>query len=112
MQTEATTRRPQPSFLRQTIRERVTDMFPREVNVILLYGSRARGDANDDSDWDVLVVLHDHVDPGPVRRRLLELTGDLVERHDELVQFVALRWKDANDAVGLVENAAREGVRL
>jgi uncharacterized protein len=25
---------------------------------ILLYGSRARGDAQDDSDWDILVILN------------------------------------------------------
>ena len=25
--------------------------------IVLLYGSRARGDANEDSDWDVLILL-------------------------------------------------------
>jgi len=38
------------------IREIGTAGLPKDSHIIL-YGSRARGDANDDSDWDLLVLL-------------------------------------------------------
>lgn len=40
---------------------------------IILYGSRARGDAGSDSDWDFLVLLD-----GPVDRRRMERVRDAV----------------------------------
>ncbi len=33
-----------------------------EVDKIILFGSRARGDYTEDSDWDVLVVTKEEVD--------------------------------------------------
>jgi predicted nucleotidyltransferase len=36
--------------------ERIVAHFP-EVERIILFGSRARGDARPDSDWDFLVVI-------------------------------------------------------
>src|SRR5688572_4605743 len=43
---------------------------------VILYGSRARGDAEPDSDWDLLVLVARLVDPqltAAIRRRLYEL---------------------------------------
>lgn len=37
---------------------RVGENNLRPGNHLVLYGSRARGDANADSDWDVLVLLN------------------------------------------------------
>lgn len=50
---------------------------------ILLFGSRARGEAAPDSDWDLLIVLEGPVDHGRearIRRRLydLELEADAI----------------------------------
>lgn len=42
------------SFI-QTIRER----FPGKIDRVIVYGSKARGDAGPDSDLDVLVILKD-----------------------------------------------------
>lgn len=39
------------SMIRDTIRE------AEPTAQIILYGSRARGDAREDSDWDVLVIV-------------------------------------------------------
>jgi predicted nucleotidyltransferase len=43
---------------------------------VVLYGSRARGDSNADSDWDFLVLVDGPVDDGRVdriRHRLYEI---------------------------------------
>lgn len=34
------------------------------AEMIVLFGSRARGDADDDSDWDICVLLPDGIKPG------------------------------------------------
>ena len=40
----------------EQIRQLATEKLPKSVH-IYLYGSRARGDSKEDSDWDILVVL-------------------------------------------------------
>lgn len=43
------------------IRDKVSQIVPKGATVIL-FGSRARGDAREDSDWDVLILLDkDHI---------------------------------------------------
>lgn len=32
-------------------------LFPNDEGEVWLYGSRARGDAKDDSDWDLIILL-------------------------------------------------------
>jgi predicted nucleotidyltransferase len=49
---------------------------------IILYGSRARGDAHAESDWDFLILLHGTVDDertDRVRHRLYDLEWDCGE---------------------------------
>ena len=36
---------------------RLRDRFPREIEGIKLYGSKARGESNNESDVDVLIVV-------------------------------------------------------
>ena len=40
----------------EKIRQKAHDVAPKGA-VVMLYGSRARGDDRPDSDWDVLVLL-------------------------------------------------------
>ena len=39
------------------IENTVRDIMPLDAR-ILLFGSRARGDARPDSDWDILIILN------------------------------------------------------
>lgn len=51
-----------PTRIRQEIRPRLRAAFHDRLREVLLYGSEARGEAREDSDLDLLVVL-----AGPVR---------------------------------------------
>ncbi|WP_143288698.1 nucleotidyltransferase domain-containing protein [Calderihabitans maritimus] len=35
----------------------LNDLYPGEIRLVQLFGSRARGDARQDSDYDVLIAL-------------------------------------------------------
>lgn len=37
-------------------------VFENLPGAVFLYGSRARGEAKDDSDWDILIVTDDSID--------------------------------------------------
>ncbi|MGD1969333.1 MAG: nucleotidyltransferase domain-containing protein [Desulfobacterales bacterium] len=69
-----------PKDLMQKVKEAVLEM---ETNAeILLYGSRARGDSIEQSDWDFLILLDGNVDDhrtDKIRHRLYELEWELGE---------------------------------
>lgn len=45
----------------ETLCEQIRSESDRKVSKVILFGSRARGDAKPDSDWDLLVVLADEI---------------------------------------------------
>ena len=50
-----------------------------EVDKIILFGSRARGDYREDSDWDILIVVGNKVDKGVLDKYWLEVGRELVK---------------------------------
>lgn len=82
---------------------------------IILYGSRARGDAEPDSDWDFLVLLEGEVDP--IRKttlwhRLWDLERDLEQVICPLVRSREEWESPLRQAMPLHRNIEREGIVL
>ena len=61
----------QPDVLDRMVARVVSAMAPE---AIYLFGSRARGDASADSDYDLLVIVSDSA---PAERRSLSVTADI-----------------------------------
>ncbi len=57
------TTKPQDNPVLKRFRTAVTEIYGDRVERVVLYGSRARGDAREDSDYDVAVSLRDYA-PG------------------------------------------------
>ena len=69
--------------VKQTVREIAPDAD------IILYGSRARGDAQAESDWDFLILLDGVVDDArtdAIRHRLYEIEWDCDEVLSSMVR--------------------------
>ncbi len=58
--------RPRPDLVPAELLKRVVGYF--DPQAVILFGSRARGDGNEDSDYDLLVVL---ADDAPAEKRTL-----------------------------------------
>jgi predicted nucleotidyltransferase len=76
----------------------------------VLFGSRARGDARDDSDYDVVVVV-DRRSP-EIREILLSIEVDLLDRRGSLVACLLRNEREwaASQGLPIGLNVAREGV--
>jgi len=90
------------------VRER---LGPR-VRKVVLFGSRARGDAREDSDYDDVVVV-DRRSP-EVRETLLAIEVNLLDRRGSLVACLLRDEREwaASQGLPIGLNVAREGVPL
>jgi uncharacterized protein len=59
--------------------------YGARLDRVVLYGSRARGNAAPDSDYDIAVFLHDMPDRAAELNRLADLGTDLLYATGELV---------------------------
>jgi hypothetical protein len=60
-------------------RNAVTEAYgPARTERVVLFGSRARGDANDESDYDVAVFLRDLGDPFAEMDRLADISTSIL----------------------------------
>jgi predicted nucleotidyltransferase len=101
----------------QRLLERAVDSI-REIEPsarLILFGSRARGEAREDSDWDVLVLLEGALAANrvaAVRRRLYEIEWET----GYLLSVIVRSSRDWNSsltkATPFYRNVEREGVEV
>lgn len=94
------------------IKSRVLEFDPSAE--IILYGSQARGDAREDSDWDVLVLTEGPADfeqERKLRHRLYDIT---IETGAPISVKLRNReeWESTNWMTPVYQYIAEEGVAL
>jgi len=97
----------------QDLRIGLQQLYGYKAPRIMLYGSYARGDANEHSDVDILLLFTDPIKPGPEIRRLSYLSAELNLRYQLLVSLQPVSEEQLQDADGpFWANVRREGVMI
>ena len=95
------------------ISEKAKTLTPKGADVIL-FGSQARGDARDDSDWDVLILLDkDRISPSDYDQYtypLRELGWDMGECVNTVL-YTKRDWQKET-ASPFYQNVEKEGIRI
>ena len=92
------------------LRDRVRSRLGKHLRRIILFGSRARGDAHPDSDYDLLVVV-DEVNSN-VKDTIDEIAGEMLYEFGIVVSAFPTSEESvqAHPYSPLLMNIAREGV--
>ena len=95
------------------LRRRLKQIYGSRLVKLVLYGSQARGDAVDESDIDVLVVLNGPVDIGEEIGRTGGAVASISLENDCLVSCAFVGDGDfTNGAAPFLQNVRREGVAI
>jgi len=89
------------------------DLYGHRLREALVFGSHARGDAEDGSDLDVALVLDAFDDPSRELEYTAELVTSLSLRHGLVIALFPIRLQDwVERRSPLLLNIRREGVRI
>jgi uncharacterized protein len=95
------------------IKSKILDKDP-EADIIL-FGSHARGTANEDSDWDILILLNTaNVSRKTEQEYRHELFDVELEIGEPISTFVYSKtdWETKHSVTPLYYNISREGIRI
>jgi len=96
----------------ETLQESLADRLGPHLREVWLFGSRARGDARESSDYDVLILVDEKTQA--VRDRILDVQVEILDRYDALVATILRtedEWRRSQD-YPLARNIAREAIRI
>jgi len=94
-------------------RATLDEMYGDRAERVVLFGSRARGDAHEDSDYDVAVFLRDMTDRAAEMNRLADLsTKIIVDENGPFIHAMPFRAGSYNEPTPLMHEIRTGGIDL
>ena len=87
-------------------------MYGDQIERVVLFGSRARGDAGPDSDYDVAVFISNMSDRFAELYRLADLSTDILDETGEFVHAMPYRAGAYNERTPLMLGIRADGIDL
>ena len=96
----------------QRFRDLLGNAYGPRLERAVLYGSRARGEARSDSDYDVAVFLRDMVDRASEMNRLADLATDVLYNVGGCIHALPYRAGAYDERTPLMREIRDDGVDL
>ncbi len=93
-------------------RAAVTEIYGERAERVLLFGSRARGDAKPDSDYDIAVFLRDMPERGEEMARLAELETEILYDTGAVINSMPFAAEAYRDRTGFMSELRKDGLDL
>lgn len=94
------------------LRSTLDATYGARIERVVLYGSRARGDARPDSDYDVAVFLKDFDSFSLEAGRIAEIETDILYDTGAVINAMPFKAGAYQERTGLMQEVRREGVDL
>jgi predicted nucleotidyltransferase len=99
--------------LLQAIRSRLEGVYGRRLRGVLLHGSEARGEATDESDIDLLILLDGPINLTEELHTIIKTLYPLQLETDRVIEAFPVAYDDYEAGnLYLYRNAKKEGVLL
>lgn len=102
--------------IEQIIREyhsRLAEILGKDLEAVIVYGSQARGNAEEGSDIDVLCVMKTSFDYGDLLERTSEATAEISLKYDVVLSRTFVTSEDYSSRnTPFLMNVRREGIAL
>ena len=94
-------------------RQELEKLYGDRLLKLVLYGSQARGDATEDSDIDIMVVLKSPVSPGDEIFYMGEVKNQINLKYNQLISVLPISEEDFSyKNTPLLDNIRREGLLI
>jgi predicted nucleotidyltransferase len=95
------------------LKQELQELYGDRLVKLILFGSHARGEANPDSDIDLLAVLKSPVSQFQEILNMSELRVKMLLEQDDLVSIIPMSEEDFHTRnVALLRNIRKEGIEL
>jgi predicted nucleotidyltransferase len=96
----------------ESFREALAELYGSELDRVVLFGSRARGDANEDSDYDIAVFLKHIADLRAEWDRLADLRVRFLDAGGPFIDAIPFHVSDYDKRTPLMHEIRKDGVTL
>jgi predicted nucleotidyltransferase len=93
-------------------RKELGEAYGSKLERVVLYGSRARGDAHPDSEYDIAVFIHEPESFGEETARLAMIGTDILYDTGAVINALPFRASSYQKRTGFMAEVRRDGVDL
>ncbi len=92
-------------------KEEIGELYGTRLKKVILYGSWARGDATEDSDIDLLIVLEGEIAPGAEIDKMIDIITEINLKYNALISIYPVSEQDYSAVQSpLLMNVRKEGI--
>lgn len=92
----------------------LTNIFQKNLSMIILYGSVARGEAMEESDIDIAIIVKHQIN-GEIRKQFIRWTANMDIRYERVFSIVDIQesnMKKWGNVLPFYQSVRREGIVL